>query len=256
MTLERVKSQEGLGQFTEDPDKRKAGLARIIVEAARTWTESYPDIPLSSTTARAEKQAIETPKSAFEIPTVSKELYEKTREALAKEGFTFVVEIKPASIDQLVTGTKRLLFGYINPAREMRSNISPQIEVAIDPNNFRIEDSNNLSTDDQIEKIKEREAILKGKLPKDVRDVISMLKPPKYASILAQLDFEHQTRTGRAFFTNWFGRTDDQVIPGSVAHVGRFGPTSGLLVRDWARGDGRDYVFAVSAVVLPRQLAV
>lgn len=191
----------------------------------------------------------------IEVPVVSKELYTLTREALTKEGFTFTADIKPVSIGQLAADEETTpFFDYINPSEKMRSNIPPQIEVAIDPNNFRIEDSIYMSTDDQIKKIQEKETALKGKLPKELRDLISM-RMPKHTSILARLDFEHQKQTGKVLFTNWFGRTDDQTVPGLVAHVGRDDPTDKLLVCGWSRGHGYRYVFAVSVVVLPRKSA-
>lgn len=191
----------------------------------------------------------------FEIPAVSEELYVKTREALAKEGFTFFADIKPVSIGQLaIDKGPTPFFDYINPSEKMRCNVPPQIEVAIDPNNFGIEGSNYKSRDDQIKKIQEKETALKSKLPKEVRDLISM-RMPKQASILAQLDFEHQKQTGKILFTSWFGRTDDQTAPGLVAHVGRDDPTERLLVCGWPRVFGYRYAFAVSVVVLPRKLA-
>lgn len=101
-----------------------------------------------------------------------------------------------------------MLFDYVvSPLRQTREP-PLQIEVAIDPNYFKIEGSNNLSTDDQIRMIQEQEAALKGKLPEEVRDLISMIMP-KHASTLAQLDFEYQRRTGKVLFTNWFGSTED-----------------------------------------------
>ncbi len=192
----------------------------------------------------------------LEIPIVNEGLYNKTREALEKQGLSFIVAIAPESIGQLAARTETgSFFGYINSSRQMRSNVPPQIELAIDPNNFRIANSNNLPTDVQFEWIKGEETILKGKLPADVRNVISLLRP-KHASILAQLDFGHQKRTGKVLFTDWFGRTDDQTVPGYVARVGRSHPTLRLGVGDWSRGSGGGDVFAVSAVVLPRKLAV
>ncbi len=198
--------------------------------------------------------SVATPES-LEIPAVSEKLYVKTRKELEKQGLEFVV-VNPESIDQLATNEEaRSLFGYINRSEKMRSNIPPQIEVAIDPNHFRIEGSNRLSTDDQIEKIKHQEAMLKGKLPEDVKNLISM-RMPEHASLLVQLDLEYQKRKRKALFTNWFGRTDDQTFLGLVAIVGRFDPTGRLLVDGWPRGIGSDFLFAVPVVVLPRKLAV
>lgn len=190
-----------------------------------------------------------------EIPTVTRELYAQAREALAREGFTFLVTIRPVSIGQLAGDrATRDFFGYINSSKEMKSNIPPQIEVAIDPNNFKIEGTNNSPTDDQIRKIKEKEALLRGKLPENIRNNITMLNP-EHASILAQLDTQHQVRTRMGvLFTNWFGRTDDQKFSGFVACVGREGPARRLRVESWYRTRGYHNVFAVSIAVLPRKL--
>lgn len=196
------------------------------------------------------------PERTFKIPTVSGEGYKRICETLAKEGFIFVVAIKSVSIGQLATNRRTgLLFDYIDPSEEMRSNIPPQMEVAIDPNNFRIEGSDRFPTVAQFGEIEEQEAFLKKKLPKNVRNLISMFNPN--ASILAQLDFEHKKRTGRVLFTDWFGCTNDRSSdPGNATVVGRKDPTGGLRVGDWRRVGGIDLVSAVSVVVLPRKLTV
>lgn len=197
------------------------------------------------------KEAL-APEARFEILTVNEDLYLKTRKALAKEGYTFVVAINPVSIAQLAAGEGTgSLFEYINPSEKMRSNVPPQIEIAIDPNHVRIEASKHLSSNDHYKMIKEWEAALKRKLPKKVRDLISM-SMPKYASILAQLDFEYQRRTGKKFFTNWFGLTYEPAS-GNVVGVGRGDPGSGLSVHGWIHGRGGiDGALVVPVVVLPR----
>ncbi len=191
---------------------------------------------------------------SLEIPTVSEELYNKTREALAELGFTFITSIGSVSIGQLATDevtSKRL--GYVNASEDMRSIVPPKIEVAIDPKHFRIDGSNYQPTDTQIRIIQEHEAVLKGKLPEDVRDLISMLMPN--ASTLVQLDAAFQEQTGNVLFTNWFARTDDKTVPGLVAGVGRRDPSHPLDVYDWSRDYGNVNVFAASVVVLSRKLA-
>lgn len=75
------------------------------------------------------------------------------------------------------------------------------------------------------------------------------------ASVLAQLDFKYQEETGKVLFTDWFGRTDDQTVSGGVVGVGRFDPTSRLVVCGWPRDRGSSIVFAFHAVVLPQKLA-
>ncbi|MBF8249549.1 MAG: hypothetical protein HW400_150 [Candidatus Levybacteria bacterium] len=193
--------------------------------------------------------------ASFEIPAVSEELYMKTREALAKEGYTFIVDILPVSIGQMVTDKATSQhFGYVNPSENMRAIIPLQMEVVINPKKLRIKGSNSKSTDTQIEIIKNEGTKLKNKLPQEVKNLVSMHM--RNASVLAQLDCKYQQETGKVLFTNWYGRTNDQIVSGHVAYVGRHAPASLLDVSDWSRGVGRDSVFAVPVVVLPRKLAI
>jgi len=180
-----------------------------------------------------------------EIPTVSGELYERTREALAEEGYTFVVDIKPLSIGQL--------FVFVSFPKYIRNIVSPQMEVAINPNNLRIEGSNSESTDAQIEMIAKEEARLKGKLPQEARGVISMCM--QRAPVLVQLERAYKEDTGKVLFTDWSGRTDTQTVPGYVATVGRNYPSYRFDVADCSRDTGNKFIFAVPAVVLPRKLS-
>lgn len=199
------------------------------------------------------------PKHTFEIPTVSEARYEQVCKALAEKGITFVVAINPESIDQLAANEKTkpfFDFDHVDSSGEMRSDVPPQMEVAIDPRNFRIEGSASLSPVNQLEEIDDTEAFFKEKFSRNVRGLISMLRPN--ASILAQLDFKHQKRTGKVLFTDWFGCANNQFSDPDkgVTCVGRKDPTGGLRIGDWNFVDGLDIVYAVSAVVLPRKLAV
>ena len=191
----------------------------------------------------------------FRIRTVTKEQYTKTLEDLEKEGYTFVVAIDPVSIGQLATGEATSKhFDYLNPSRNVWDIRPPRMEVAINPNKLRVKKSNFKSTDAQIRKIRKEEASLRGKLPQVVRNFISMRM--QNASVLVQLDFKYQEKTGEVLFTNWHGRTDDQTVSGSTANVGRSDSTSRLSVGAWVRGDGYGPLFAVSVVVLPRKFVV
>ena len=243
---------------------RKTGDPRDLERAntVASWLkERGSDLPSQTAAVRSTiKTPVETKniigaQSVFETPTVNEDLYLKTRESLAKEGYTFIVDIEPLSIGQLATGqATRKSFGYVNPSENMRAIAPQQMEVAINPNNLRIPNSNSKSTDTQIGMIQKEETALKGKLSQEVKDLINMRM--QNASVLAQLDHKYQEETGEVLFTDWFGRTDDQTIPGNVADVGRLDPTGGLDVVDCRRGRGPGYVFAVPVVVLPRKLAV
>lgn len=205
--------------------------------------------------SREKLDTTQNPKSVFEIPTVNESWYLKTREALAKEGYTFVIDILPVSIGQLVADeATSQRFGYVNASVSMRAIVPQRMEVAINPNNLRIKKSNNKPTGDQIRILKEEAAALKAKLPSEVRGLVSMRMPN--ASVLVQLDNKYQEETGEPLFTAWFGRTDDQTVPGRVAGVGRGGPAGRLNVFDWRRDGGTGDVFVVPMVVFPRKLAV
>lgn len=190
--------------------------------------------------------------SQFDIPTVSEELYLKTREYLDIEGYNLVVRIKPVSIGQLATNkATSQRFESVHPSKNMRAIIPPQMEVAINPNNLRIINSNDKTTNDQIRMLEKEEVALKAKLPQEVRDLISIRL--QNASVLAQVDDGYQRKTGKVLFSDWSGRADDQTVPGDGITVGRYLPTGGLNIVVWGRGVGFSDVFVVPMVVLPRR---
>ncbi len=192
---------------------------------------------------------------ALEIPTVSEELYNKTREALRKEGFTHVVTIEPVSMGQLATNEATgNRFWYVNSSESMRAVTPPQMEIAIDPKNVKIKNSNSKSTDTQLRITAEEEAKLKGELPEDVRDLVSM--PMHDPSTLSQADFDYQDKTGKPLYPDFWLRTNVETVSGRVAYVGRNVPSHRLNVDDWSRDYVVDRIFAGRAVVLPRKLNV
>lgn len=253
MTLFRGK--EGLSAFGDhDLAQSQAG----ILEEFQKRHPDMRDIPLTGSIPLDQAADIKPSRPLqsvnLEIPTVSEKIYNKTREALAKEGFTHVVAIEPISTGQLATDeATRDRFGFVNSSENMRSVIPPQMEVAIDPKNVKIKNSNSKSTDAQIEMTRDEEAKLKGKLPEDVRDLVSM--PMHDPSTLSQADFDYQDKTRKPLYPDFFVRTDTETVSGSVASVGRDGPSRRLDVGGWGRGDGDDNVFAARVVVLPRKLA-
>lgn len=195
---------------------------------------------------------------ADEIPAVSKETYKRILEAVEATGYNFIASIRPVSIDNLLVEDSQReprRLGYVNDSRVMRTAVSPEMKVAINPNKFRIEGSNNLSTDKQKKEIKEEEARWKSQLPEDIRPFVSMRMVDP--SAISQLEDAYMDRNkGKLLLPDWFARTDVQTVPGDVAVVGRGAPTYQRHVADWGRGLGRHFVFAVSVVVFPRELAV
>lgn len=98
------------------------------------------------------------------IPLVSKELYDRTCEAVGRAGYDFIVRIRSVSIEDLLEEDRQReqrRFGFVNGSETMRTIAPPKMGVAINPVRFKIEGSNNLSTDDQKKKIKEEQAELR-----------------------------------------------------------------------------------------------
>lgn len=242
MVMERL---DAVARHSENQDPTKQFA---IAEAKRLLRDAKVKDPGPRDQASKVDQPIkaptETPKS-FEIPTVSEEVYKRTIEALAEEGINFRITIEPKSLGQLFeeenSREQGNRFGYINSSTSLRAIVPPQMEVAIDPNNFKIGGSNNLSTANQIKKILERERILKDvlrtKAGDEVANAISIMPMIKgSSSVLSQLDFAYQDKEGKLLFPDFHGRTDDQSVSGFVAHVGRAGPAGRLRVRGWGRG--------------------
>lgn len=186
----------------------------------------------------------------IDIPTVTPEVYAQVVESLKKVGITFKAPIQEASMNELMKQDTKNRLGYVNDSESMRATVPPAMEVAINPNKVRIEGSNNLPTDDQKDLIAQYEQEIKQQLPKDVRNLISIIMADP--STDSQLEDAYMDQTGKQLFPNFFARTDVEMVSGYVAGVGRSVPTYPRSVADWFRDDGYGSVFAVPVVVLPR----
>lgn len=196
----------------------------------------------------------------IEIPEVSEAVYAETRKAVEATG-AFITSIRSLTMEDLLRedeerekrGEPRRL-GYVNSSETMRSTFPPKMEVFINPKAVRIEGSNNLSTDEQKKKITEAAASFKEQLPEGVRSFVDlhMVDPSTYS----QLEDAWMDAGNGLLFPDYFVRTDIQTdVGGSVARVGRGGPSYRRHVRDWGRDDGLGDVFAVPVGVLPQKLA-
>lgn len=92
MSMRYIEGNDGLKPFLDDPDKAKAGLASILVAAAKAWREVYGDIPL---------------------PSVAEHAYYAIPEGL---GVRSTLEIGGKLADQLETEAKRVrdVSGYVS----------------------------------------------------------------------------------------------------------------------------------------------
>lgn len=163
-------------------------------------------------------------------------------EAIAKEGFTFVCQVEPKSVGQLLT--ERKPFERVNDSEELRRILPKVREVAVRPENLSIP-INNLSLEEQLDLITglRRELRIKTGI-EDLHVVMAS------ASVYSQLDFKCQEQTGRKLFRDFYARTPDETFGSRVAQVGRIYDGSQLYVIDGFCDRGNDYVLAVPVVVL------
>ncbi|MBI4089169.1 MAG: hypothetical protein HY424_00500 [Candidatus Levybacteria bacterium] len=66
MAMQHIEGENGVGKFVNDPNKAKAGLARIIAESTKTWRELYGEIALPSVVTPASNAVVAVEKVAVE----------------------------------------------------------------------------------------------------------------------------------------------------------------------------------------------
>lgn len=242
-------SEGEVAKFTNDPNSLKARLAQSYVALSQAWREQFGDFPVEPAQFPIER----TTRYSIDIPTVTPEVYAQVVESLEKVGITFKAPIREASMNELMKQDTKNRLGYVNDSKSMRATVPPAMEVAINPNQVRIEGSNNLPTDDQKDMIAQYEVKIKQQLPEDIRNLISIIMADP--STDSQLEDAYMDETGNLLFPNFFARTDVETVSGYVARVGRDGPADPRNVVGWRRVHGAAYVFAVPVVVLPRVLA-
>lgn len=220
---------------------------------------SDPEMFHGETDETPRPRGLEPTRYAIEIPTVSEEIYMRTREAVEQAGYNFIVPIRSVSIEDLLAEDKQRekrgeprRLGYVKDSKTMRATVPPEMEIAVNPTKVRIEGSNSLSTDRQKAMIRTEEARFKKQLPSEVMSFVSMLMVDP--STYSQLEDAYMDEIGKLLFSNYV-RTDVQTVRGSVAIVGRYDLTHRRHVDDWPQDHGYGVVFAVPVVVFPRKLA-
>lgn len=198
----------------------------------------------------------------IDVPTVSRELFEKTRRVVEATGYTFFTRIRAVSIDDLLAedairrknGEKGKFGNVASDVELLRGRIPPEMEVAINPNKVKIEGSNidpykdkeKYLSPDQI--IRKEENMWKTQLPEDIRSLVRMFIPDP--STLAQLDLDYQARTGGPLFREFFAEADLGVFHDQIAAVGRH--NLDITVTGWNDSPDYDKTYVVPVVVLPR----
>jgi len=168
------------------------------------------------------------------IPEVSEELYVRTREALASQGFTAAVDIKPLSIAQIVEAHQRSFAPQtIDKARSLVTDgavTPPEMQVVARPNKWNIHGSERpLTSREAVNALThEEEEALRERLPADVRELVSM--PMPCASVIMQLGIEMRYRSSGVGFIlpdfrsrsslSWHARAGDITNSGREIYIG------------------------------------
>lgn len=250
-------------------DSPQAKLAEAGIAWSQAYRALYGAVKLPGATQTASKKAGIAQESSptrlqpiqfnIEIPFVSEKVYTETRQAVetAIPG-VFIAPIRPVSmaellIEDLQRPQRRFNHDWVNSSETMRATTPPEMEVFVDPKNFKIEGSNNLSTDAQKARIAEEAVKVNLLLPEAVRPHVGwhMVDP----STLSQLEDRYiGENNGALLLPDFFGRTDVQTVQGCVAHVGRYDSSYRREVGGWHRDLGYRNVFGVLVGVLPQKL--
>lgn len=176
-----------------------------------------------------------------ETPDHYRRFSPEQRQGLEAVGFTFAVNVQALSLDQLSQDpSARDLFAYITGIVELRSITPVARQVAVNPRSPYVLGSQGLSYDDQLELVEIEARKLRSTCLK-VGTLEGVDFGPERASVLSQLDFEHQRRfKGTKLFPDYFVRSNDEydhprfgpLVPG----VGRHRPGDPLAVLVWERG--------------------
>lgn len=260
-----ISLEKELAKQIKDLAKIKGNAHQVkMARAGIAWSQAYRRLFGEVQPSSAKHSAPETAKAVndtipfeIEIPEVTEEIYAETRRAVAATG-VFITFIKPVTMQDLLAEEAKhykkgepYRLGYVNNSRTVLATVPPAMEVFIDPSAVRLEDSNWLSTDAQIGKIKEAEARFKNQLPEPVRPFVSLIMADP--STYSQLEDIWIDKRQELLFSSFFARTDVRTMVGAVAVVGRYSSSAEeRIVAGWARSFGYCDLFAAPVGVLPK----
>ncbi len=254
MAMRHLESEKGLGQFVNDPNKAKAGLARTLVTAMEAWREAYGDIPFPSVKTSVE-HILSQPEASprVDLRQQTYELLKKVRhpsdaekEASEKKGLVFL-PLASKALPQVVEKDPDCFWSddsdYVNSRKELRDFVIPEMVVALNPNQLALPDSFNKSRATQLEMI---DTYSKDEIEKEFPDAKAVMLP---AVGYAQADIVYKQIAGKVLFRDFFARALDDTSRVNAAFVGRNYPDGKLSVAGWYAGFGIDDIGAVPAVV-------
>ena len=198
-------------------------------EAARVLREQYGDVSLG-------ENELETGVSRFSS---------EQRKELERQG-RVIVELTGQSIKRLKEQGRKFWSSWHDEYPDFESRTSRLSEVAINPSELFLPESNRKTLQEQEKMIADFSKKLSGK----VGGVMAIMGE---AADYVDLAFTYFDRTGEYLFGekyNYdFARTKTPSVGSNIASVGHFSRDGGLRVFDWDRVDGDDFAWAVPLVV-------
>ena len=195
-------------------------------------------------------QRIEVPVVTTEALREIKRFTPEARQLLEERGFV-IHELTGQSIKTLRDSGKSFWSTWHENNPKLEAMPSRSSEVAINPAQLLLPDSNRKTLEEQEQMVREfSKELTEETTIKDIEAVIGEM--PDYID----LAFAHFDATGVRLFGEDYGynyaRTKTPTVGSVVAFVGVFRVDDGLYVDGWSRDDGRAYVFA-SPLVVPKQ---
>lgn len=233
MMPERI--QNIVGRLETD---RKAALEERNFRAARSLRE----IQIRMARANSRGWFAQDTATLAETSDNQRRLSPEQLLGLESIGFTFVMDVRALSLDQLSQDPSvEHLFGYVTYIAELRNIVPVARQVAVNPKQPYVKGSESLGYDDQLEKRDEEvRKFRRTHLKRGTLEDIDF--GPDRASVLSQLDFASQNRfSGQKLFPDYFVRSQDEYdhprFGPRVARVGRCVRGNRLDVLVWHRRD-------------------
>lgn len=131
---------------------------------------------------------------------------------LKEVGITFSMEAQSVSVGQLWEDeATKPLFGHVTSSQQMRDIVPVARDVAVNSQQIFVPGGENLSFDDQRQHNEDYVRGLRKRNLKNGGTLDGVEFGMDHASVLAQLDFEHQKRfNGKKLVVGGFGRTIDE----------------------------------------------
>lgn len=246
-----IESREGLGKFVKDADLAKAGLAKLLIQGAKSWRELYGDIPLpGQTTPAKESQApkVDLRQQMIDLlPFLVEPTDDEKRELREKRGLVFL-PMTSQSYAQVIAEApnhfwdKELEYANTRPAlRDFRPPVA--VEVGLIEAELALPDSFRKPRATALQMIDEYSKVLATEFP----GFMAIALP---VTGYANADKAYAERNpGQVLFKNYFAWGLDNLSEGDAAYAGRRVPSLRFFVYEWRADFGRGGVGAVPAVV-------